>query len=113
MVTKKRSENNSPKKVSAYASSASYKNDRSGYLNGALAKTRTTSKATGAELAQKRDGKRKAGPLIIGKSFSGLEGLGQDIETNRMRFLPKSKGKKVIARSMALANLANSLSKEV
>lgn len=113
MVTKKRSENNSPKKVSAYASSASYKNDRIGYLNGALAKTRTTSKATGAELAQKRDGKRKAGSLIIGKSFSGLEGLGQDIETNRMRFLPKSKGKKVIARSMALANLANSLSKEV
>ena len=90
MVTRKRSGNNSPKKVSAYASSALYKNDRIGYLNGALAKTRTTNKATGAELAQKRDGKRKAGTLIIGKSFSGLEGLGQDIELNRMDFFIKA-----------------------
>jgi len=67
-----------------------YKNDRIGYLNGALAKTMTTSKAMGAELGQKRDGKRKAGPLIIGKSFSGLEGLGQDIELNRMDFFIKA-----------------------
>ena len=57
MVTKKRSENNSPKKVSAYASSASYKNDRIGYLNGALAKTMTTSKAMGADWAKKEMGK--------------------------------------------------------
>ena len=34
-----------------------YKNDRIGYLNGALAKTMTTSKAMGADWAKKEMGK--------------------------------------------------------
>lgn len=116
VVTRKRSGNNSPKKVSGYASLASKKNDSIAFSNGALAKVGTTSKATGAKMGQKKDGKRKVGPLMIGKSFNGLVGLGHDIELNRIVLLSKSKGadyvkgKKVLAHSRASVNLANRLS---
>lgn len=114
-MTRKRSGNNSPKKVSGYASLASKKNDSIAFSNGALAKVGTTSKATRAKMSQKKDGKRKVGPLMIGKSFNGLVGLGHDIELNRIVLLSKSgadsvKGKKVLARSRASVNLANRLS---